>query len=411
MFELYRPEAVDYARMARLGDVSSAIPYRGWRVWALVVSAFSCLVALALVIQVPQQRIVRGLVRAAGATVRIYSEGHWIIGDVFVHNDERVQKGQPLFTASEVMGSLADTNVHTRMLKAITERQAELQQQLIAVETLHRARANGLAEKITARTDARKQLHAQISLQQSRSQIARQSLVDVRDLIRRGFVSRLEYQRRQDKAIATQQDEIDLQRQDDVLRAEIADDQLSLAQLDAETATALARLRGQIADTESSQARVSGASNFVVRAPAAGVIADWNLAANSRMQPSMSAGVLLTEPDHLVGEVLVPTSASGFLKQGQVILLDYDGFPAAQFGFGRGTVVSISSVPVANRDAPAGVQTAEGYRVILSLEKFAPRTNQAGWAFRPGLQFEAHFVSNRVPLWRALLAPLFEAER
>lgn len=410
MFELYRAEAVEHARVARLGEVSSAAPYSSWRIWGFVVSAFLCLIALASLIQIPKREIVSGWVRTAGATARIESQGHWVVGDVFVRNGQRVRKGQPLFTAGEVVGSVADTNVRTQMLNSVAAEVTALNQQLLEAQTSYRDQARELAAKISAQTAARDRIRAQVALQQSRSRIAQQSLVDVEELVRKGFVSRLEYRRRQDNTIAAEQDELNLEREGDLLAAEIAGDQLALAQLNADTSNALARLRAQVANAEANRARLSGASHFIVRAPADGLLADWSLAPNTTMRPSTLAGYLVTEPARLIGEVFVPTSASGFLKHGQSVLLDYDGFPAAQFGFGRGSIATISDVPVVSQDLPAGGNARGGYRVILNLDRFAPRTNRTEWSFRPGLRFQAHFVLESVPLWRAVFAPVFGAE-
>lgn len=409
MFDLYRPEAVEYARVARLGDVSSATPYRGWRIWGFVISAFLSMVLLLFLVRIPQHEVVPGRVKTEGASIRIDSKGNWLVGDVFVRSGQRVRKGQPLFTASEVQGSLADNDVQRRMLNSVSVQEAALRQQSLVADTSYRDQARQRAEKISALGAAREHLNVQIGLQINRTNISQQTLADAEKLLRKGFVSRIEYQRREDALIAARQEKVALQRQDDSLRAEIAQEKLAFAQLNASRNTESGRLRGEIAQAEENRAKVEGAANFVVRAPTDGILADWSLAPNTTMPDHTLAGTLSAPPHQLIGELFMPTRSSGFLQEGQSVLLDYDGFPASQFGFGKAIVVSISRVPVAGGDTPSGSNATEGgYRVILKLSSYAPRTNMETWQFRDGLRFQAHFVLNKVPLWRKLFSSLVQ---
>jgi membrane fusion protein len=126
--------------------------------------------------------------------------------------------------------------------------------------------------------------------------------------------------------------------------------------------------------------------------------------------PERSVLSIIPTGSLLQAELLVPTHAAGFLRQGQEVRLRYDAFPYQKFGLYRAAISSISRTVSHPEDqvGPARL-SVPAYRVIAGLETQYVTAYGSELPLQPGLTLRADIVRDRRRILEWIFDPLIAA--
>ena len=118
-------------------------------------------------------------------------------------------------------------------------------------------------------------------------------------------------------------------------------------------------------------------------------------------------------------ELLAPSSAIGFIHQGERVLLRYSAFPYQKFGEYWGTVVSISRAALNPEEVESlrpgrrcpGKQTGPFYRVIVKPDSQFVKVYGEERMLPASMQVQAYALLDRRPLYQWILEPLYDLGR
>ena len=145
---------------------------------------------------------------------------------------------------------------------------------------------------------------------------------------------------------------------------------------------------------------------LLLRAPVTGLVANRLVEAGQAVQPGQPILSLLPKGSELRAQLLVPSSAIGFVKSGDRVLLRYQAYPYQKFGAHEGTVIRISRSALAGNQKE-GSTTQSLYRVLVSLDQQGVLAYGKMEPLRPGMQLEADIMGERRKLYEWLLEPLY----
>ena len=120
-------------------------------------------------------------------------------------------------------------------------------------------------------------------------------------------------------------------------------------------------------------------------------------------QPILS---LLPEGSRLRAQLLVPSSAIGFVKRGDRVLLRYQAYPYQKFGSHGGTVVRVSKSAIGANAGREGTNESV-YRVLVELDGQSVLAYGHAEALRPGMLLEADILGERRRLYEWILEPIY----
>src|SRR5262249_26678310 len=117
-------------------------------------------------------------------------------------------------------------------------------------------------------------------------------------------------------------------------------------------------------------------------------------------------------------ELLAPSSAIGFIVEGERVLLRYSAFPYQKFGEYGGTIVSISQaalkpdeVESLRAGAPPLKETGPFYRVIVNPDRQFVNVYGEERTLPAIMQVQAYALLDRRPLYQWILDPLYDIGR
>ncbi len=406
-FRLFRPEAVTFQRDPLRSAASlPAAPTTGPLTCLLAAMVCASIGFLASGDYARKETVSGFLVPTVGVS-KIYPPRAGLVTAVDVTEGQRVEAGAPLLTVQVGQTDSQGTDVDGAVLQALTHQRAavleqiELEQARTAQEGARlRDQVSGLGRETTA-------LQAQLAQQHLRSEVAEEQVTEVRELVAKGYISMVEFKRRQDNYFAQRQNEAALAGQIAEKQGEATQQGHTLEELPGQLAARLSVLRGTEADLEGRLAETSGRHAYQLRAPVAGRISALQARVGLVADPTIPQLAIVPAGSLLVAELLVPARAAGFVAPGQTVRVAYEAFPYQRFGLHGGIVRNVSGTllrpaeivgPIAIRDP--------SYRVTVTLDRQSIEAFGREFPLGADMALKADIVFDRRSLLDWVLDPI-----
>ncbi len=411
---LFRPQVLAAQKSQWLGIVlfTPKISYRLFAAFAAL--AIAGIFALLFFADYARKERINGWLVPEQGLVRILAPQSGVITQLHVRDGDTVGKGAPLLTFSTEVESAVYGGTQQEIARGQASRRSSLIAEREVLNRLLEEEMDGLAKRISALHVQEAHLESEIEIQQHKAKLARQTS------------DRLSSLRDQELIAAPTFEEAENNRLDQDLRLRVLERQKTVAQqermvLEAERKTMPLRNIAQLADLDRrisalEQEMVVTEANrrIVITSPLAGTVTALRAELGSSVNTNVSVLSIVPAGSELTAELFVPSSAIGFIREGQNVLLRYRAFAYQRFGHYEGTISSVSRSTVNPNDLGpelAGltslVSGAEAvYLVSVSLSSQHVTAYGEAIPLQPGMLLEADVVLETRRLIDWVLDPL-----
>jgi membrane fusion protein len=226
-------------------------------------------------------------------------------------------------------------------------------------------------------------------------------------LVEKGFVSKIEYERRRQAWLGSLQQlhGLEQQRTNQLGQAAQARAQLNSAQ--AQSLSEQSEIKAGLQSLQQQRTGIESQRSYVVRAPATGRVTTVLTNIGSTANPGSPLMTIVPAGALMKAEIYAPSRAIGFLHAGQETKLLYDAFPYQRFGSFKGQVESISKVLIDPRETSIPLKLEEPvYKVTVLLERQSVQAFSQAYPLQPGMALTANIVLERQSFLDWLLTPL-----
>jgi len=410
--DLFRREAVQHATRRLAGEVVLASPLPFWLLGGLLIAVVVGALAFACFATYARRETVTGWIVPTGGLIRVTARQAGVVEEVSAHEGDIVPAGASMANVRLSMDVSGGDTGRAMASSIAAEGEANEAQSRTAAQKLLTQRA-----EMSARVDI---LGRQLGETKTRASILekRQSLSEAEvtrgeALLTKGFLSQSSMDELRATALSTAQDAsaaraavMDLDRQVSDLTHEIAAVPADIEALKAQSAQTRAALAEKRISTEAQ-------ATFIATAPVAGRVVAIPVERGQTVAPGAAVAVLTPLGSNLLAELYVPSRASGFIKPGQDVRLQYQAFPYQTFGSGHGRVLSVSRTVLAPTEvAIPGLQVSEPvFRIRAVLERQSVFAYGHDVALQPGMLLTADIITDRRNLIHWLLDPLYAVGR
>ncbi len=300
-----------------------------------------------------------------------------------------------------------------RMQRVLAEETVALKARGAAAIARLEAEAGQLRTRIVNFGGERQQADEQVAFQDRRLKLAQKQAAAAEQLAAKGTLSARDLEQRQSAVLAIELELSGLRRQSAAIQREIADGKARLDSIPIEIEAAKADFGFRRSEHQRADQR-RGKPSCRVRDRADGR-QDRRFAIVDR--PAGDGGAtlaVLTPADgKLEAELLAPSRAIGFIKEGQEVHLQLQAFPYQRFGTLAGKVKSVSGTVLGPADVSIpGLQVHEPvFRVRVSLTSEEIVAYGQHHSLQPGMLLTAEVVLDRQSLLRWLFDPLYAVSR
>lgn len=330
-----------------------------------------------------------------------------VVSELSVQEGQLVRKGARLLVINSDRGSTGGGDIAGRGIGALEARQKLTEAQVAMADGRATAERGRLTTIITSAEQQALSLRDQIALQEQVVASNQQMFDQVTAVVERGFVTKVELERRRQTLLSSKQSLSNLHQQLTARTsdAEQARNQLASVAIDAQQG--VSQIRDSLQALNAEQARLEGEQSYVITAPIDGRVTA--LAAGVGRSVNASRPVMIIVPDgaKLVAELYAPTRAVGFVEAGKETRLLYDAFPYQRFGSFGGKVANISRTAVDPRETDIPFPFEEPvYRIKVSLDQQRIDAFGGQSSLQAGMTLQANIVLERQTFLAWLLQPL-----
>lgn len=418
---LFRPEAVDGQRQSWLGGVQLVRPLSMTLLTVFTVSVAALVVAYLFFGEYTRKAHVSGVLAPDLGLIRLVPPEPATVVASHAREGQSVKRGDVLFELSVDRATLAG-DAQAAVQQSLAERQRSLKGALQQQAQLLQAQRAGLERRLSDMRRELVQIDAEAATQQQRLKLAQQAQARLESLRAANFISDAALQSKSEELLAQQAQSQSLDRQRAAHLREIGALETQLRELPLQAEAVQGETERDLAALAQESVENEARRRIVIRAPQDGVLTNVLADAGQSVQPGVALASLMPAQARLQADLYAPSSAIGFLRPDQAVLLRYQAYPYQKFGHYRGRVLQVSRTPLqANELASLTLSTAATgagagalsggpntgeplYRITVALDRQDVSAYGQVQPLAPGMQLDADVLLDR----RRLIEWLFE---
>lgn len=407
LMPLFREEVSEHRRSRLHGEVVLSQPLST----RLMVGAIFVIIAIVgtwvSVGTYARIETVSGILTTDIPSAKVVATQPGVVTELNATEGKLVKAGDRLAVINLDRRAAAGETVASRGLDALEARRQLAQSQVRLASRRVAVESARLSSVIEAAEQQANSLREQIVLQ-DQVVASNQNLFDqIAKVVERGFVSKVEFERRRQTLINSQQQLAGLRQQLSGRMADAAQARAQIAGLAVESAQGVSEIQSNLQAMAQQQAQLEGEQGYIVTAPITGRVTALQTAKGRTVNPSLPLMVIVPDKSQLKAELYAPTRAIGFVKPGQETRILFDSFPYQRFGSFGGKVQSVSRIVIDPRESEVPLKLEEAvYRVTVALDGQAVAAYGEKVPLQPGMTLQANIVLERQSFLSWLLQPL-----
>lgn len=414
---LFRDEVLADSRGRALGSIQLTRPVSFGVLTALVLAVAVGLAAFLVLGEYTRKARLTGHLVPDRGVIHVVSPQPAHVLESHVYEGRQVKQGDILYVLSVDQSSRTDESLGS-VKSSLAIRERSLHNASRQQDVLEQARLAGLDRQVVQMRSELAQMHAEADLQGQRMKLATNAQLRLESLRLQNFVSDAQLQAKAEEVLSIRAQVQALERQRAMHQREI--DKL-LAQR-REVPLQAQALRGEIerdlAALVQQTAEADAGRRITLRAPQDGIVTAVLVQQGQSVGESSTLASLLPSNALLQAHLFAPSSAIGFIRPEQAVLLRYQAFPYQKFGHQPGRVLQVARSPVpagalawgeagaVSSAMAAAAATDPVYRITVTLEQQSVSAYGQAQPLVPGMQLDADIQLDRRRLIEWLFEPL-----
>jgi len=425
---LFRPESLRARELAWQGRSALALRLPAAFLSFASVALAAAIVALIAFGSYARRVDMNGVVLPSAGLIAISSPAAGWIEDLRMSEGEAVEKGAWLYTL-DLDTSTKDGHTQQQIINTETATREMLTQEIDRKTRMSEETKKQLQQKIENLKVQIDQLGGQIRMHQGFFKTIDKEYNLFLSLVERRQASLNEMDSRQQAWMQSQSKLQELESGRLRLSGELDDAQYQLSTVAISTADEIDALRTKILDIDEKLANSKARRSIEIRAPEAGVVTAILGHPGQVVSTGSPMLTIVPQPATMQAELLAPSSAIGFIHQGNRVLLRYSAFPYQKFGEHWGTVIAISDAALTPEEvqnllsgaqpvkqgSTAGASPAKQpgpfYRVIVKPDSQLVSVYGEERKLPAGMEVQAYALLDRRPLFQWIFEPLYDIGR
>jgi membrane fusion protein len=427
-YKLFRPESLRARELAWQGRPALPVTVPATLTSFASMALAAAIAALIMFGSYARRVDMEGTVLPSAGLMAISSPSAGRIAALAVQEGQTVEKGALLYTL-DLDTTTKDGSTQQQIINAQTATREMLTQEVDRKTKMSEETRKQLRQKIENLKVQIDQLGGQIGMHQGFFKTINREYTLFLALVERRQASLNELDSRQQAWMQSQSKLLELVSSKLRLAGQVNDAQYELATNAMSTADEIDALKTRILDIDEKLANSQARRSIEIRAPEAGVVTA--IVGHPGQVVSTGAPMLKIVPQSAImhAELLVPSSAIGFLHQSDRVLLRYSAFPYQKFGEYWGTVVAVSDAALSPEEVQsllggaqpnkeglsAGMspakQTGPFYRVIVKPDSQLVSVYGEERKLPASMRVQAYALLDRRPLYQWILEPLYAIGR
>jgi membrane fusion protein len=409
---LFRQEVADQASGRLYGEIALGTPIP-WTVTIYLLIATALFIAAGLYfISYDRTEAVSGHLVTQEPSLKVFARGVGSVAKLNVRDGQLVQRGELLATVDrsrltdlgkiaerEILDSLSNRINLARNKIELADSEA-VEQRSAALAALRSAEANLVI------------IQHQRALQQDVVESNERIFQNIEPVMKRGFLSRLEYEQRLQTLLSSKSALEGLRIQESSITAAIADATARLNRINIQRDSSRNDAGSSVQALEADRANERAEQRYSLFSPISGRVSALHAAVGKEVKSDVPLMTIVPADTGLEAVLYAPSRAAGFLAVGQKVRLLYDAFPYEHFGTFPGTITSVSATTTSPAEIDTPLPTQEPvYEIRVHIDRNTGQFRNISKLLQPGMTLSANVILEKRTFLEWLLLPTRKSPR
>lgn len=411
--QIIRQQAIDSATTKQFGSIRIAMPFSGRIVIFLTCTILFSIFSILFMGQHTRTTTVSGILLPTEGMVKISTTTPGIFSKILVKENEKINKGTPLFTISDAQ-HIENGNTRELINQQLLNRSTILEEN----ETISQSQLQGKVRSAKLRSNSLNNRLARASdelvISTNLVKVNEARLLQKRELYDIGLVPLAEIHEYEQSALAATLESTKIKSKIASLEQEYIEHQELADRLELEHLVELQKIRESKLSISSEIIENENRSRQMITAPRSGIIESINFEPGQYVGANTVLATITPENPKLQAVLYLSPKQAGFIKLGAKVKIKYAAYPYQKFGTGHGIVDQIFKTPYLTTELhahhTANLLNGELYfRVTVTLESQNIQANRELIPLKSGLAIEADIAQETRKLYQWLLDPIYSA--
>jgi membrane fusion protein len=350
----------------------------------------------------------------AAGLIHVSSPAAGWVESVAVRDGQAVASGTPLYVINTDTSN-TNGNTQQQILRALTEQRSALIDQIARKYKVRNQQDDEIRRKTENLLAQVREMDAQIAMKQEFAHTIEANYADYTRFLRSGVGTLPEKLNQQQNWMRVRTELEDLKSGALRLRAQLSESQYQLATNDLVVDNEIDAIRAKVSELDQQIAESETRHSIEVRAPGAGYVTAMTRYAGQVVASGERVLTIVPAKSPMRAELLAPSTAIGFIRPGERVLLRYSAFPYQKFGAYEGTVTEVSQAALGPEELkslvptlPLSDQAKTFYRVIVTPDRQDVTVYGQPKPLQASMQVDASVLLERRPIYQWILEPLFD---
>jgi len=402
---LFSESAAAFRGVAALGAarVGTRAPFGAMTL--LLATIVAALIAFVVCGEYARKETVNGYLEPDHGVIRVFPPRAGVIESMRVSDGDSVRRDDVLFNVVDLQSMADGTDADAELLTAYAnERAALVAARQREADRFDSDRA-GLIAQLRTSTQQAVEIARLIDVQAEQNALADRQLDALRTLHERGALAAVEWLSRREQHLQIREKLQTTRQLYERITGEGASLAAQLRRLPLEHAERLADIETHTTAIARAEVQIRARRNFDVRAPVSGRVVTVNRKVGDTTSPAEFALTLIPDDSVLVGRLLIPTSAIGFVEPGDEVRVRYDAFPYQHFGVQRAVLREVARSVLFDGDGYGPLRVSRpAYPATVDLLAQTITADARDVPLQSGMLFNADIILER----RSILEWVFE---
>ncbi|HEY4082340.1 MAG TPA: HlyD family efflux transporter periplasmic adaptor subunit [Burkholderiaceae bacterium] len=408
---LFRPEALAGRQQAWLGSIQLMQPLSLRLLGFCALCAVAAVIAFLNIGQYTRKARVSGYLVPDRGVLRVSAPQAGTVLERRVAEGQSVHAGDVMFVLSLDSASQSIEGI----AQNLAARQQSLQGTAAQQQQINQSQARMLRERAAGLQRELVQLQAEADLRGQREALAKESLARWENLAKDQFISPAQVQTKREELLGLMAQGQALERQREGLRRDLESVQAQISELPLRSEVQQGEITRDLAALKQQSLETEGRRRLVLRAPSDGIVSTLQADPGQTVAANAALANVLPAQTQMQAQLYAPSSAVGFVRPEQAVLLRYQAFPFEKFGQQGGHVLQVSRAPLspaelATLNLPVSVSQSLAseplYRITVVLDKQTVEAYGQPQALAAGMQLDADVLLEKRRLIEWIFEPL-----
>jgi membrane fusion protein len=409
LVNIFRREALESQQSSWIGEIQLVRPLPlALLTGGVVLAALAVCAFLALGEYTRKVRVSGVLVPDRGL-IRLVTQQDAVVLERRVAEGAKVRIGEVLFVLS-LDRAAAGGDTQAMVQRTLAEREASLRGATEQQKALVASQLTALDRRRADLQRERAALDSESALLAKRLALAEQAQARLESLRSDNFISAAHVQAKAEELLGLQAQRQAHERQRSAHERDIAALEAQRRELPLQASARIGELDRERAELAQKRAESEGRRSLEIRATHDGVVSAVLASPGQAVTAASALAILVPAGSALQAHLYAPSSAVGFLRPEQPVLLRYHAFAYQKFGHQHGRIEQVSLAPLQATELAgqpwAGSTREPMYRITVALERQQMPAYGALQPLAPGMQLDADVPIERRKLYEWLFEPV-----